>query len=556
MSAPASTGRRAARTAAALLAAKLVGPARRSVTWTADRFDLLGDSTAALETMSALDSYSPSLMPRTSVHQGLASGLHVTSARLIGGRVDALLIAIVVSTAGSAIGVVYRLSGDLLVRYFGLGRSHAVLARAANAGLWAWLATVGYNAGTAYIGRANEKVEAAYSRPPESPLLSGSPTSVSDFAELGLQGRRFVTDVIDEEAIERVMGEPAKAHPIRVYVDFDSIPLYPTGRAELALEELERTGAFDRSYLLLVSPTGTGWVDQTMVESAEFLARGDIATCSVQYGRFPSFLAVQKVGLGKGQFRLLLWGIRQRLAERPPERRPKVLIFGESLGAWTASDVVMTQGIAGFDHYGIDRAHWVGLPALAKWSRNGMATGSSELVPPGTVRVFDRHEQLAALDPSERDRLRAVILSHDNDPIAALRPELMIRRPEWLRDERGRNVPADMDWVPVNTFWQVLIDAANAMVTVPGEFGSFGHDYRADMTRFVRDAYHLPATTEEQAVRIDEALKAIEIERGERIAAGAADDVDISWSVEVGERRFAGGVPLGVERTRGARWFR
>ena len=41
--------------------------------------------------------------------------------------------------------------------------------------------------------------------------------------------------------------------------------------------------AFDRAYLLLVSPTGTGWVDQTMIESAELLTRGDIATACIQY---------------------------------------------------------------------------------------------------------------------------------------------------------------------------------------------------------------------------------------------------------------------------------
>jgi hypothetical protein len=29
------------------------------------------------------------------------------------------------------------------------------------------------------------------------------------------------------------------------------------------------------------------------------------------------------------------------------------------------------------------------------------------------------------------------------------------------------------------------VDAMNAMVTVPCEFGSFGHDYRADTARFV-----------------------------------------------------------------------
>jgi hypothetical protein len=59
-----------------------------------------------------------------------------------------------------------------------------------------------------------------------------------------------------------------------------------------------------------------------------------------------------------------------------------VLVFGESLGAWTSSDVVMFQGIEGFDHYGIDRALWVGLPWLAKWSRSGMIRGSHTLVRP------------------------------------------------------------------------------------------------------------------------------------------------------------------------------
>jgi hypothetical protein len=71
----------------------------------------------------------------------------------------------------------------------------------------------------------------------------------------------------------------------------------------------------------------------------------------------------------------------------------------------------------------------VGLPWLAKWSRSGMARGSHTLVPPGTVGVFDRHQQLAALDDTQRKRLRAVILSHDNDPIAVFGPDLIAQRP-------------------------------------------------------------------------------------------------------------------------------
>src|SRR5262245_34424621 len=333
-----------------------------------------------------------------------------------------------VTAVGTGLTRAFVWSRGTLESYFGPSISKRVLARAVNAGLWTAGAAALYNAGVAYIGRANEKVEPAYATPPANALVSGGTGSLLPFADLGQQGRRYVSDVVTPELIRKVMGEEAVAHPIRTYVGFNSEPVYRTGRAELALAELDRTGAFDRSHLLLVSPTGTGWVDHTLIETAELLSRGDIATCCIQYGRYPSFLSVQKVALGQGQFRLLLWGVKERLAERPPERRPRVLVFGESLGAWTSSDVVMFQGIEGFDHYGIDRALWVGLPWLAKRSRMGMARGASTLVPPGTVGVFDRHEQLAELDDEQRSRLRATILSHDNDPIAVLGPELLIRR--------------------------------------------------------------------------------------------------------------------------------
>jgi uncharacterized membrane protein len=462
-----------------------------------------------------------------------------------------------VTVVGTGLSKGFVFTRGVLEGYFGPGPSKRALARLVNAGLWAAGGTAAYNAGVSYIGRANEKVEPGYAVPPPNPLVSGSADSLLPFADLGQQGRRYVTDVVTPELIQQVMGEPAIAHPIRTYVGFDSEPLYPTGRAELALAELDRTGAFDRSHLLLVSPTGTGWVDHTLIETAELLARGDIATCCIQYGRYPSFLSVQKVALGRSQFRLLLWGVSQRLADRPPERRPRVLVFGESLGAWTSSDVVMYQGIDGFDHYGIDRALWVGLPWLAKWSRSGMARGSGTLVPQGTVGVFDRHEQLAALSEEERARLRAVILSHDNDPIAVLGPDLLVQPPPWLADgQRGRGVPERMRWLPLITFVQTAMDAANAMVSVPGKFGSFGHDYRGDMVRFVQDAYRLPAATEAQLAGIEKILQSLELERAERIKAQRAHAAPPAPAHRTADQDALAGVPLRTRRTRGARWVR
>src|SRR4029453_4699665 len=204
----------------------------------------------------------------------------VPAALGIGGAVYAVGVGL---TRGDAI------SRNGLIRHLGPGFGKNARGRAGNAALWAAGAAWLYNAGVGYIGRANERVEPGYTAPPASTLVSGSPDSLSPFEDLAQQGRRYVTDVVTPQLIAQVLEEPAKATPIRVFVGYNSEPLYPAGRAELALEELERTGAFARAYLLLVSPTGTGWVDQTMIESAEFLARGDIATCAIQYGRFPSF---------------------------------------------------------------------------------------------------------------------------------------------------------------------------------------------------------------------------------------------------------------------------
>jgi len=467
--------------------------------------------------------------------------------------------------AGSlGLGKGFGASRRAIVRYLGPGPTKRVIGGLVNAGIWAGAAITLYNAGVGYIGRSNEKVEPAYAMPPVSPLVSGSEESTSPFEHLGLQGRRYVTDVVSPEMIEEVLGEPAAKSPIRVFVGYNSEPMYSMGRTEMAMAELDRTGAFDRANLLLISPTGTGWVDQTMIESAEFLSKGDIATCVIQYGRFPSFLSLQKVALGRHQFRALLWSIRQRLAERPPEKRPNVFVFGESLGAWASSDVLMYQGIEGFDHYGIDKALWVGLPGLAKWSRNGMASGASKLVPERLVGVFDNPGEIESLSREDRDALRATILSHDNDPIAAISPEVMIRKPEWLEGGRGRGVPEDMDFTPMVTFLQVAIDAMNAMVTVPGHFGSFGHDYRADMARMVRGAYGFDDITEAQVEAIEEQLVTLELERAARIKAATAEDAPAApqyrgtslVDVHTGTIITDAGVPLQGKRTSGARWFK
>lgn len=413
----------------------------------------------------------------------------------------------------------YGTTRSSLNNYLGDSAGNRAVARAVNAAAWGGLAVVGYRALVGKLAKHNGVVEDAYSELPSNEHVSGGPKSISPFEELGLQGRRFVHGVVTPDTIEATLGEKAVAHPVRVYVGVESEPVYATARSEMALDEMERLGAFDRKYLLLLSPTGTGWVDHAVVDSAELLTRGDMATVCIQYGKAPSFLELQGVSLGRAQFRQLVWGVKQRLRGVPENERPTILVFGESLGAWTSSDITMHKGLEGFDDYGIDRALWFGLPGLAKWSRTGLREGRNPKMPDGTVAAFDRFEQYEELTDEEREKLRAVIVDHDNDPIAQMSLRLAVKRPPWLDGERGRGVPEGMEWRPFITFSQVLVDAMNAMVVVPGEFKSFGHDYRADTAQFVYHGYRLPAVTDEQFVSVQAALVEREIERTARIKA-------------------------------------
>ena len=91
---------------------------------------------------------------------------------------------------------------------------------------------------------------------PTSATRSGGPQSFAAWDSLGYQGRTFVGGGPSAEQISTVMGGPA-LDPIRVYVGVDTAGT-ATGRADIAVAELERTGAFDRSVLIVAGATGTG----------------------------------------------------------------------------------------------------------------------------------------------------------------------------------------------------------------------------------------------------------------------------------------------------------
>ena len=106
---------------------------------------------------------------------------------------------------------------------------------------------------------------------PTDPARTGSAASLVNWQDLGRMGRYYVATGPTSADISTFTGKPA-LEPIRVYVGLQSAAT-PKQRARLALEELKRAGGFDRSALVVVTPTGTGWVDAQGIDPVEYPAR-------------------------------------------------------------------------------------------------------------------------------------------------------------------------------------------------------------------------------------------------------------------------------------------
>jgi uncharacterized membrane protein len=376
---------------------------------------------------------------------------------------------------------------------------------------------------TAALHRVHHRMESAASTPepgleapPSIPWVSGGTDSYVRYETLSRQGQRHVKTCIRPEWIENVMGEPAKAHPIRIFVGLDSAPTEEE-RVALAMKELDRTEAFNRGVLLVVSPTGTGYVNYQAVEALEFLTLGDCATVTLQYSKRPSPLSLGRVEVGRTQNEILFLSLWERLEAMEPSERPRVVLFGESLGAHTSQDPFVHRGTRGLQDRGIDSALWIGTPYASEWKSEVLGRPRHD-TDPALVGQFNAISELDQLDAERAGRLRYVMLTHNNDAVAYFGLDLFLACPPWLGppETRPPEVPRTARYGPIVTFLQTLIDMKNSMTVVPGVFEAKGHDYRADLARFVRAVYRLDAT-EEQMKRMEDALRDFEMRRAQWI---------------------------------------
>ncbi len=333
------------------------------------------------------------------------------------------------------------------------------------------------NAFDASFAQLDAHIEAEVDAP-FSPRKTGSAESLIAWRDLGRQGRRFVGSGPGRDDITGFTGQPAM-EPLRVYVGLNSAETIEQ-RAALALAELKRVGGFERSRLVIVTPTGTGWVDPGAINSLEYLHHGDVASVAVQYSYLPSWLTLlAQPDYGADTAKALFRAVYDYWLELPERTRPSLYLHGLSLGALNSERSADMWDIVGNPFHG---ALWSGPPYRSptwQWVTANRNPDSPAWLPRfrdgSVIRFTNQDNQLEDFD-APWGPLRIVYLQYASDPVTFFDPMAFLREPAWLSGSRGPDVSPSLRWFPVVTMLQLAVDIAAADNAPTG----YGHAYATE----------------------------------------------------------------------------
>lgn len=313
---------------------------------------------------------------------------------------------------------------------------------------------------------------------PVDPNKAGSAASLIDWQELGRMGRSYIGSGPSAADIAALTGKPAQ-EPLRVYVGLQSGET-PRQRAALALEELKRVGGFDREALVIITPTGTGWVDEQGIDPIEYLFHGNVASVGAQYSYLASWMSLLvEPGYGAEQAHALFREVYGYWRTLPRDTRPKLYLFGLSLGALSSELSNELFEVLGDPYQG---ALWSGPPFPSRiW--NAITRDRNEGTPAwlpvfrdGSYVRFTAQKNALALPGAQWGPLRVVYLQYASDPITFYEIASLYREPDWMKAPRGPDVSPELRWYPVVTFLQLTLDIALATTSPMG----YGHVYAAE----------------------------------------------------------------------------
>jgi len=335
---------------------------------------------------------------------------------------------------------------------------------------------------------------------PMSTLRSGGPESLDSWESLGHQGRVFVSAGPTVEELTKFNGKQA-IEPIRAYAGLHSAPGIKA-TAALAAQELRRTGGLNREVVAVATTTGTGWINEAEASALEYMYNGNTAIVSMQYSFLPSwlsFLVDKENARQAGQ--ALFEAVDAMIRDMPEAQRPKLVVFGESLGSFggeapflALNNLVARTDGALFSGPTFNNTIWEEL------TRN-RDEGSPMWLPiydmGDNVRFSARADNLGRpADPWGHPR--AVYLQHASDPIAWWNVDLLFAKPDWLREPRGYDVSPRMEWIPIVTFLQVSADMAVAVDVPDGH----GHVYVKDVANAWAAILQPPGWTPEKTQKL------------------------------------------------------
>lgn len=309
--------------------------------------------------------------------------------------------------------------------------------------------------------------------PPDGP---GSPQSLLSWEGLGRAGRNFVAGGPTRAEIAAFTGRPALA-PIRVYAGLNTAETVED-RAQLALRELIRTGAFDRSVLVVVTPTGTGWMDPEATDTLEYLHGGDTALVAQQYSYLTSWISLLvEPGYAQETGRALFRAIYGYWTTLPKDARPRLYLHGLSLGAYGSEQSFRLHEVLADPFQG---AVWSGPPFSTPGWRSATLErnpDSPEWLPrygDGSAIRFSLQTGGLDIPGATWGPMRIAYLQHASDPVTFFSPDILWRKPDWMKAPVGPDVSPELRWYPVVTFLQIGLDMAIGLWVPMGYGHLFG----------------------------------------------------------------------------------
>jgi uncharacterized membrane protein len=314
---------------------------------------------------------------------------------------------------------------------------------------------------------------------PATSLRSGGPGSSIPWDSLGWQGRNFIGKGPSVSEIAKFTHHPAM-EPVRVYAGLASAD-GADAQAALAVKDLQRAGGFQRKNLLVVTTTGSGWVDPALVDTFEYLSNGDAATVAIQYSYLPSwisYLVDQSKALAAG--RALFDAVYGAWAKLPPGDRPRLYVAGESLGSFGGEAAFTGENDLANRTAGALFAGPPNFNTLFREFSDHRDPGSPEIQPvyqDGRIVRFT-NDASTGIPPKGKpwEGSRILYMLHPSDPIVWWSPHLIFSEPDWISEPAGKDVLNGIFWVPFVTFWEVTADLPFSTGVPAGH----GHKYTGE----------------------------------------------------------------------------